>query len=59
LEVNTSSFNFEAVDEITRVQRQTSRRAIGNTNQPGSPNNVIILDPDHLSALDLEKCAVE
>jgi hypothetical protein len=59
LEVKTSTLGSQTVDEITRVQRQTSRRAIENIDMSGSPKSVMILDPDHLSALDLEKWAVE
>ena len=55
LEVKTSSLDAETRHEVSRAQRQTSRRAIINFSQSGSPKTIMILDPDNLSALDLER----
>jgi hypothetical protein len=59
LEVKTSSLDAKLQDEILRVQKRASRRAIENSKEPGAPKSIMILDPDHLSAFDLEKWAVE
>ncbi|KAG0646992.1 hypothetical protein D0Z07_6088 [Hyphodiscus hymeniophilus] len=58
VEVDTSSLSSEVMEAVSRVHNRGSRLAIEGASQP-APKKVTVLDPDVLSALDLDKWAME
>lgn len=53
MEVETSSLSPETIAEITRIQN------LGSKSSQETSKTVTVLDPDILSALDLERWAIE